>query len=103
MKKDYDVVIIGGGIIGCSIARFLSRFNVKAILLERHNDVGDETTCANSAIVHSGYDPHPGTLKAKFNVLGNQMMPKIAEELDVPFIKNGSLTVSLVMKKMKYF
>lgn len=94
MKKDYDVVIIGGGIIGCSIARFLSRFNVKAILLERHNDVGDETTCANSAIVHSGYDPHPGTLKAKFNVLGNQMMPKIAEELDVPFIKNGSLTVS---------
>ncbi len=93
MKK-YDVVIIGGGVIGCSIARYLSRYNVSGIVLEKHNDVGDETTCANSAIVHSGYDPLPGTKKAHFNVLGNKMMPKLCEELDVPFINNGSLTVS---------
>ena len=66
MNKEEDVVIIGGGIIGCSIARFLSKYKVNAVVIERHNDVGDETTCANSAIVHSGYDPHPGTLKAKY-------------------------------------
>ena len=92
--NNYDVIIIGGGVIGCSVARYLSQYNCKGIVLEKHNDVGDETTCANSAIVHSGYDPLPGTKKAYFNVLGNQMMPKLCEELDVPFINNGSLTVS---------
>lgn len=92
-KNSYDVVIIGGGVIGCSIARFLSRFKLKAIVLERHNDVGEETTNANSAIVHSGYDPLPSSLKAKFNVAGNRMMEQICRELDVPFKKIGSLTV----------
>ena len=62
-------------------------------MLERHNDVGEETTNANSGIVHSGYDPLPGTKKAYFNVKGCKMMPKISEELDVPFKKNGSLTI----------
>ena len=92
MEK-YDVLIIGAGVIGTSVARYLSRFKVNACVLEKHNDVGDETTNANSAIVHSGYDPKPDTVKAKFNVLGNKMMPKLCEELDVPFIKNGSITV----------
>lgn len=92
MEK-YDVLIIGAGVIGTSVARYLSRFKVNACVLEKHNDVGDETTNANSAIVHSGYDPKPDTVKAKFNVLGNKMMPKLCKELDVPFIKNGSITV----------
>lgn len=91
----YDAIIIGGGVIGCSIARYLSKYNGNFLVVERHSDVGDETSSANSAIVHSGYDPKPGTLKAKFNVLGNKMMPKICEELDVPFDKIGSLTVAL--------
>lgn len=89
----YDVVVIGGGVIGTSIARYLSRFELKGLLIEKHSDVGEETSSANSAIVHSGYDPKPGTLKAKFNVLGNRMMPKVCEELNVSFIKNGSITV----------
>ncbi len=92
--NNYDVIIIGGGVIGASCARYLSRYKVKTLVLEKHNDVGDETTNANSAIVHSGYDPLPNTLKAKFNVLGNKMMPKLCEELDVNFKKNGSLTVA---------
>lgn len=89
----YDVVIIGGGVIGCSIARYLSKYKVKGILLEKHNDVGEETSCANSAIVHSGYDPLPETKKAYFNVKGNKMMEEVCDNLSVPFIKNGSLTI----------
>ena len=75
----YDVIIIGGGVIGCSVARFLSQYKGNFLLLERHNDVGEETTNANSGIVHSGYDPLPGTKKAYFNVKGCKMMPKISE------------------------
>lgn len=90
----YDVVIIGGGVIGASIARYLTRYDGRVLVLERHNDVGDDTSSKNSAIVHSGYDPKEGTLKAKFNVLGNKMMPKLCEELDVPFMKIGSLTIA---------
>lgn len=93
MNEIYDVLIIGAGVIGSSIARYLTRYNCKILVLEKNNDVGDETSSKNSAIVHSGYDPKEGTLKAKFNVLGNKMMPKLCEELDVPFIKNGSITV----------
>src|SRR5574344_2994782 len=91
----YDSLIIGGGVIGCSIARYLSRYKGSFILLERHNDVGDETSSANSAIVHSGYDPKPGTLKARFNVEGNRMMENLASELDVPYKKIGSITIAL--------
>jgi glycerol-3-phosphate dehydrogenase len=89
----YDVIIIGAGVTGGSIACYLARFKLKCLILEKHNDVGEETSSANSAIVHSGYDPKPGTVKAKFNVLGCQMMPKVCEELDVAFNKIGSLTV----------
>lgn len=92
--NNYDVIIIGAGVIGASCARYLSRFNGKVLVLEKHNDVGDETTNANSAIVHSGYDPLPTTLKAKFNVEGNKMMPNLCKELDVHFKKIGSLTVA---------
>lgn len=92
--NNYDVIIIGGGVIGASVARYLSKYKVNTLVLEKHNDVGDETTNANSAIVHSGYDPLPTTLKAKLNVLGNKMMPNLCKELDVSFKKNGSLTVA---------
>lgn len=93
-KNLYDVIIIGAGVIGASIARYLSRYNLRCLILEKHNDVGEETTNANSAIVHSGYDPMPGTKKAYFNVRGNKMMPQVCKELDVPFYKIGSLTVA---------
>lgn len=91
---NYDVIIIGAGITGSSIARELSKYKLKVAVLEKENDVGNKTTSANSAIIHSGYDPEPGTNKAKFNVLGNKMFDQIADELDVTFYRIGSLTVA---------
>lgn len=91
----YDILIIGAGITGTLIARELSRYNLSVAVLEKDNDVGNKTTNANSAIIHSGYDPVPGTLKAKFNVLGNPMFDQLTKELDVPFYRLGSLTVAL--------
>ena len=91
----YDVLIIGAGAVGASVARELSRYRLHVALLDKENDVGNVTSMANSAIVHSGYDPVPGTNKAKFNVLGNKMFDQLADELDVKFERNGSLTVAL--------
>lgn len=89
----YDIIVIGAGVIGCAIARELSRSNAKILVIEKNEDVCTGTSKANSAIVHSGYDAPNGTLKAKFNVLGNRMMGDVCAELDVPFERIGSLTV----------
>lgn len=89
----YDVAIIGAGVIGSAVARELSKFNVKACVIERDEDVCCGTSKANSAIVHAGFDATPGTLKAKLNVKGNEMMEKLSKELDFPFTRNGSLVV----------
>ena len=94
MEK-FDVLIIGAGVTGAMIARNLAKYDVKVALLDKENDVGNLTSNANSAIIHSGYDPVPGTNKAKFNVLGNKMFDQICEELDVNFYRVGSLTVAL--------
>ena len=77
----FDVIIIGAGVNGCFIARDLARYKLNVLVIEKESDVGDGTSSANSAIVHSGYDPHEGTLKAKLNVLGNKMYPDICKEL----------------------
>lgn len=90
----YDVAVIGAGIIGCSIARVLSRYRLDTVLVEKEPDVADCTTKANSAIVHAGYDAKPGTLKARFNALGNPMYDRLCEELDVPFKRIGSLVLA---------
>ena len=91
----YDIAIIGAGVVGCCIARDLSKYNLKVAVFEKNNDVGNETSNANSAIVHSGYDPNPGTLKAQLNVEGNKMFDKICDELDVKFNRIGSITLAI--------
>lgn len=96
----YDAVIIGGGVIGCAVARYLSRFQGRFCLLERENDVCSGTSKANSAIVHAGFDAKAGTLMAKYNVLGSRMMPQLAKELDFPFRRNGSLVLCLAQEDM---
>lgn len=96
----YDAVIIGGGVIGCAVARYLSRFQGRFCLLERENDVCCGTSKANSAIVHAGFDAKAGTLMAKYNVLGSRMMPQLAKELDFPFRRNGSLVLCLAQEDM---
>ncbi len=89
----YDVIIIGAGVSGTSIARELSRYKVKARVLERAEDVCCGTSKANSGIIHAGYDAAPGSLMAKLNVQGNQMMGELSRELDFPFRKTGSFVI----------
>lgn len=90
----YDIAVIGAGIIGCSIARALSKYQLKTVLIEKEPDVADCTTKANSAIIHAGYDAKPGSLKAKLNVLGNPAFDELCRILDVPFKRTGSLVVA---------
>ena len=91
----YDVIIIGAGVSGAAVARELSRYKVNACVIEKEEDVCCGTSKANSAIVHAGYDAAAGSLMAKLNVRGNQMMEQLAKDLDFPFKKNGSLVVCL--------
>ena len=96
-----DIIVIGGGAVGAFVARSLSRYELNVLVLEKENDVGDATSMANSAIVHSGYDPVPGTKKARFNVEGNKMFPELCEELDVEFEQCGSLTLAIEEKQLQ--
>ena len=89
----YDVAIIGAGVIGSAIARELSRYQANVCVIEREEDVCDGTSKANSAIIHAGFDAAPGSLKAKLNVRGNEMMDALSKDLDIPFKRNGSLVV----------
>lgn len=91
----YDVVIIGAGVTGTACARELSRYQAKICVLEKEEGLCCGTSKANSAIVHAGYDAREGSLKAKLNVRGNEMMEKLAQELDFPFKRNGSLVICL--------
>lgn len=88
-----DIIIIGAGATGCSIARELSRYKLGVLVLDKASDVCEGTSKANSGIVHAGYDAEPGTLKAKLNVLGNEMMEALSKELDFPFKRIGSLVL----------
>lgn len=99
MKK-YDIAIIGAGVSGTAIARELSRYQTKICVLEREEDVCCGTSKANSAIIHAGYDAEPGSLKAKLNLHGNQMMDQLAKDLDFPFRRNGSLVLCLDEKDL---
>lgn len=97
----YDVAVIGAGVAGALITRSLSKYNVKVALLERCNDMAMGSTKANSAIVHAGFDAKPGTLKAKLNVRGVELMNKTCEELHVPLKNNGSLVVAFSEEEME--
>ena len=89
----YDVIIIGGGVSGAASARELSRYNVNVCVLEKEHDVCCGTTKANSAIVHAGFDAANGSLMAKLNVRGNEMMEQLSKDLDFSFKRNGSLVI----------
>ena len=90
----FDIVIIGAGVVGGMIARRLAAYNLKICILEKENDVARGATAANSAIVHAGFDAKEGSLKAKMNVRGSQMMEQICSELGVSYKRNGSLVVA---------
>ena len=94
-NKIYDTLIIGAGIVGCSVARYLSKYKGGIAVLERKEDVCCGTSKANSGIVHAGFDAKHGTLMALYNVRGSRMYPKLSEELDFKYINNGSLVLCL--------
>lgn len=91
----FDVVIIGAGVSGCASARELSRYNLNVCVVEKEEDVCCGTTKANSAIVHAGFDAENGSLMAKLNVEGSEMMEALSKELDFHYKRNGSLVVCL--------
>jgi len=93
VKSSFDIIIIGAGVTGSAIARELSRFDCSVLVLEKDEDLCTGTSKANSGIVHAGYDAKPGTLKAKMNIRGNELMPTLCQELDIPFKQIGSLVV----------
>lgn len=89
----YDVLIIGAGVTGCAAARELSKYQLSVCVLEKESDVCEGTSKANSAIVHAGFDAVTGSLKAKLNVRGNQMIPELSKLLDFDFAMNGALVL----------
>ena len=89
----YDVAVIGAGVVGGMIARTLSAFKQSICILEKNHDVAMGASCANSAIVHAGFDAKEGSLKAKLNVKGSEMMEKVCRELGVKYKNNGSLVI----------
>lgn len=90
----YDVIIIGAGVAGAFTARVLSARKLDICIVERESDVATGASSANSAIIHAGYDPECGSLKARLNLLGNRMMEDVCRELDVPFKRTGSLVLA---------
>lgn len=97
----YDVIIIGCGVVGAACAYELSRYELSVAVLEKSNDVANGTSKANSAIVHAGYDPHPGAAMARLNVEGNRLMPELCRRLDVPFRQTGSHVLAFNEKEVE--
>jgi len=101
MKKQYDVVIIGAGVVGSAIARELSRYKLSIAVLEKNLDVCNETSGRNSAVVHGGFANPIGSLKAKCCVEGNRIMDQLAEELNFPFKRCGKVLVGNTPEDME--
>lgn len=93
MEREYDVLIIGAGIIGCSAARELSKYQMEIAVAEKGPDVCMETSSRNSAVLHAGYNNKPGSMMAKFCVEGNRTFDQVAKELDIPYKRTGKLVV----------
>ena len=100
MSEKYDLIIIGGGVVGCMIARWLSRYEGRVLLIEKEADLCMGASAANTAIVHAGYDPRPGSLKARMNVDGNQMWDQLSGELNFPFERRGDYVVAIGEKEL---
>lgn len=93
-NQSFDVLIVGGGAVGCAIARELARYRLSIALVEKEADVAAGTSGRNSAVVHAGFNNRPGSLMAKLCVAGNQGFPALCRELDVPFRKTGKILVA---------
>lgn len=106
MKNQFDVIIIGAGVIGCAIARDLSKYTAKVLVLEKENDVSNGASKANSGIVHGGYDAKHGTMKGYFSRKGNRMFRALNDDLNFGYLECGSMVLGfsdedlIVLKKL---
>ncbi|MBR0063377.1 MAG: FAD-dependent oxidoreductase, partial [Oscillospiraceae bacterium] len=91
--NEFDVAVIGAGVTGSAIARYLARYKLKTVVLEKEEDVSSGTTKANSGIVHAGFDAAPGSMMAKMNVSGCAMIKELSKTLDFPYRNNGSMVL----------
>ena len=89
-----DIIIIGAGIIGSCLAYDLSKYHCHVTVLDKESDVANQTSMANSAIIHTGYDPEPGTLKAQLNCRGALLYPELARELEADYRKTGAYVLA---------
>jgi len=89
--RAYDVVIIGGGVIGAAIARELSKAELSVALLEKEDDVAAHTSSRNDGMIHDGFAAKPGSKKAFYNVRGNRLWEPLCRELGLEFKRPGSL------------
>ena len=99
----YDVIIIGAGVTGSAVARELSRYKLNVCVLDKEEDVCCGTSKANSAIIHAGFDAAEGSLMARFNVRGNEMMDQLAADLDIPFKRNGAMVTGALPTESRAF
>ena len=93
--ESFDIIIIGGGVVGCMTARFLSKYQLQVLLIEKADDIGSVTSAANTALVHPGYDPVSGSLKAKMNVAAVPIWPGLAAELNFSYERCGDYVVAV--------
>jgi glycerol-3-phosphate dehydrogenase len=100
-NNHFDMVIIGGGVVGCAVARELSKYKVNVAVLEKEDDVGWGISCRNSGVVHAGFNNKPGTLMAQFCVEGNKSFAELCSQLDVPYKKIGKLVVAKKKEEIK--
>ncbi len=97
----YDVAVIGGGIVGAAVARELCGFQVSVALLEARGDVGDGTSKANTALLHSGYDATPGTLESRLVRRGHQLLGEYARTTGIPVEPTGALLVAWTREELQ--
>ena len=86
-----DVVVIGAGAVGCAIARELSKYDIRVLVVDKNEDIGGDASKSNSAIIHTGYDATPDTLESQLVVAANPMYDEITKDLDVPFKRIGAI------------
>lgn len=96
-----DIILIGAGVVGCSIARELSKYNLDVLVVEKNRDVSEGVSKGNSGIVHAGYNEKIGTLKAKLNIEGNKIFDDLSRDLQFPFKRNGAFILAFSDKDMK--
>ena len=96
-----DIILIGAGVVGCSIARELSKYNLDVLVVEKNSDVSEGISKGNSGIVHAGYNEKIGTLKAKLNIEGNKIFDDLSRDLQFPFKRNGAFILAFSDEEMK--